>query len=980
MYSKPGLSGFALGSMAVSSTLFAADGPAPPAAPEPAELQEVVVTGIRASLQKSMEIKEQSVGVVDAISAEDIGQFPDASIGEAIARIPGATVNRGTPQTMTSAGAGTSTGSVSGITIRGFGTTFNESLVQGRQIASGLGQSFDFSALGSQWVSEVDVLKTPDFSLSSGDVGATINIKFPNPLDHPGLQARAYVSTTDYENDGGFRPAGGVLFSDTFFDDTFGILIDGDYTDRHITTHHLDIVGYVGTYLTCNQFATRPASCPPIPAAGATDATATFPSWAIQDMAMYLERATERRKDGRVAIQWHPTDALLITLDDNYSSFDQKIDRFQYSTWFNTGALTNVVQDGNGTVTDFTTGPNPADFNSFVADTYITTNTPGLNVKWDATDHLSAELDADQSMSKLNPNHTYTDIDVDTGYGPSATGGTNGYVGGVHVGGSKDVPYWTSYGPNSNPATPTPGNFLGTNPFILGSHVFPIQEQINTDKINQARFSVTWHTDTTAVKAGFQWVSDSFRAREYDTFDFTGSNGFWQLWSGYGSPSNNPTGLPLPPGLFTPVNLSNFIPGFNGNANLPPGLLMYDPYAVANYLKNQPINPGFTPTNGYGPYVPGALPTLGLNYSAIQEVDRKNYSPFVTGERTFKLGDMKLKANLALRYQKTDVTVGGYSQPLNSLGLTAGDHTAYQFSLGAPMHTVVNNSYHYLLPSLDLNLNVLPNLKVRFDASRTETAAPNNAIIPNTTYGGRVNSLNGTTGNANLLPYLSTSFDLGAEWYYASNDYVSVDLFRKHVTQFPVQGVQFVTLPNVIDPSPFSTTFGQPVTFALTRNVNGEAANVTGVELIWQQMLGWGFGFQVNGTYAHNGAPYDPNNIELGQNQFALPGVGNSANFIGFYQNHGFEARLAVQWQGEQFLQFGQEQNQSKFGSEPTFLESSTQVDFSTSYAVDNHFSVFFEALNLANAEYHTRGRFSNQLLNAVDYGRSYTIGVRAKL
>lgn len=981
-----GIPGLALGALTFNGSALAADaGPTPASNTTDNEaLQEIVVTGIRASLQRAMDIKEKSVGVVDAISAEDIGQFPDASIGEAIARIPGVTVDRGTPTNMTANGAGTSTGSVTGITVRGFGSSFNEPLVNSRQIATGLGQGFDFSALGSQWVGEVDVLKTPDFSLSSGAVGATINIKFPNPLDHPGLQARGYVSTTDYENDGGFRPAGGVLFSDTFFDDTVGILVDGDYSDHHVTAHHLDIVGYVGTHLSCGQFATRPASCGAAPAPGGTDATATFPSWAPQDMAMYLERGIERRKDGRVALQWRPADNVLITLDDNFSSFEQKFDRFQFSTWFNTGSMSNVVTDTNGTVTDFTAGPNPTDFNSFVADTYITTNTPGINVKWDLTDHFVAELDADQSYSKLNPNHTYSDIDVDTGYGPAVTTGTNGYVGGVHIGGSNDVPYWTAVGPNTNAATnPRSANFFGTNPFIIGSHVLPIQEQINTDKVNQARLVATWHTDATTVKAGFQWLDDTFNSKEYDTFDFSGSNGFWQLWSGYGPASNNPGGQRLPPSMFTPVNLSNFIPGFNGNSNLPPGLVMYNPYTVANYLANQPINPGFSPANGFAPYVPGALPTLGLSPSTVSLVQRKNYAPFVQGEQNFDLpGDMKLKANVGLRYQKTDVTVGGLAAPLESLGLQPLDHTAYLFTLGAPTFTEVSQSYHYFLPSLDLNLRVLPNLKVRLDASRTETAAPMvtagvSDLAPSTSYGGRVNSLNGSGGNPKLLPYLSNNFDLGAEWYYASNDYVSVDGFRKHVTQFPVQGVSLVTLPNVIDPSPDSTNFNKPATFAITSYVNGQAANVTGVELTWQHMIGWGFGFQVNGTYVHTDKGYDPGKLS---NQFALPGVGNSANFIGFYQDHGFQARLAVQWQGEQFLQFGQEQNQSQFGSEPTFLESSTEVDFSSTYDVNSHLSVFFEALNLSDAEYHTRGRFSNQLLNVVDYGRSFTIGVRAKL
>src|SRR6476620_10606394 len=94
---KPGLAGFVLGSITLSGTLFAAqpaDTPPAPAPSDPSDLQEVVVTGIRASLQKSWDIKRESVGVVDAISAEDIGKFPDSNMATAMARIPGVTVSR----------------------------------------------------------------------------------------------------------------------------------------------------------------------------------------------------------------------------------------------------------------------------------------------------------------------------------------------------------------------------------------------------------------------------------------------------------------------------------------------------------------------------------------------------------------------------------------------------------------------------------------------------------------------------------------------------------------------------------------------------------------------------------------------------------------------------------------------------------------------------------------------------------------------
>ena len=97
---------------------------------------------------------------------------------------------------------------------------------------------------------------------------------------------------------------------------------------------------------------------------------------------MYLERTDSRRKDGRVALQWRPSDTVLVTLDDNYSSDERVTNRWQYSTWFGCfpAGCTNVTQDANGTITNFyptaSTGA-PTDFNATANRTYITTNTPG---------------------------------------------------------------------------------------------------------------------------------------------------------------------------------------------------------------------------------------------------------------------------------------------------------------------------------------------------------------------------------------------------------------------------------------------------------------------------------------------------------------------------------------------------------------------------------------------------------------------------
>ncbi|MGH9644713.1 MAG: TonB-dependent receptor plug domain-containing protein, partial [Terriglobales bacterium] len=224
---------------AISAPSFAQDtaAAAPTATSDTGELQEVVVTGLRASLEKSMDIKKDAVGVVDAISSEDIGKFPDSSLAEAIQRIPGISVSRGTSSM---GGVPGSNGDATEITVRGFGPTFNETLYDGRPVASGIGnRGFDFSSVDADFVGEVDVLKTPESTLSSGAIGATINIKYPKPFDHPGMQLSATGSST-YSPGNSATPNGGLLFSDTMADDRFGVLADVYYSDHKNDANHIN--------------------------------------------------------------------------------------------------------------------------------------------------------------------------------------------------------------------------------------------------------------------------------------------------------------------------------------------------------------------------------------------------------------------------------------------------------------------------------------------------------------------------------------------------------------------------------------------------------------------------------------------------------------------------------------------------------------------------------------------------------------------
>src|SRR6185312_13330160 len=138
-----------------------------------------------------------------------------------------------------------------------------------------------------------------------------------------------------------------------------------------------------------------------------------------------------------------------------------------------------------------------------------------------------------------------------------------------------------------------------------------------------------------------------------------------------------------------------------------------------------------------------------------------------------------------------------------------------------------------------------------------------------------------------------------------------------------------------------------------------------------------GFGLQANGTVVGTDKPYNPHNLILGG--FAITGLSDSANFVGFYEKYGFMARVAINWQDGYLNGFGQLQNGSNFGTEPTFVNGSWDIDFSTSYDITEQVNIYAEAMNLTDATYSTHGRYGNQVLDVVDYGRRFIMGVHYK-
>ncbi|HBK15439.1 MAG TPA: TonB-dependent receptor, partial [Erythrobacter sp.] len=292
----------------------------------------IIVSGIRASLQDAINIKRDAVGVVDAISAEDIGKFPDTNLAESLQRITGVSIDR-------------ESGEGSKVTVRGFGPDFNLVILNGRQMpASGLGscceapasRSFDFANLASEGIAGVEVYKSGRATLPSGGIGSVINIKTPRPLDRPGFQGSIGVKgVIDHTfDDTEITPEISGIVSKTFADDTFGILLSGSYQRRKASLAQFNAgwrEGYLGS--DSSSWGSLPTTGGVENRPGPDDIYQT-----PQNAGYDFTNIDRERINGQAVLQFRPSDQLTATVDYTFSQNTIDAETNSIGVWFNHGA------------------------------------------------------------------------------------------------------------------------------------------------------------------------------------------------------------------------------------------------------------------------------------------------------------------------------------------------------------------------------------------------------------------------------------------------------------------------------------------------------------------------------------------------------------------------------------------------------------------------------------------------------------------
>ena len=289
------------------------------ATPDP-EDADIVVTGIRSSLQGALNAKRNAPQVLDAISAEDIGKFPDKNVGEALQRVTGVQLTR-------------SDGEGSGVTIRGADPSLNRVEINGTTALSttvGGGRDVDFRDLPSEFVNRLEVVKSATADMTEGGVGGTVRIITRRPFDNGGKPYLAgsaqaiYADIADHMD-----PRIAIIGSDTFADGTLGILVSGTFENRNVESHQARTTGWV-------QLKDADGDLYDLNDDGVGDFFPDIPRYVIN-------RLETRRYALNGILEWQPSDNLKAYLEGNWTRSNQSVT----SQYLQTGTSGGIVDTEN---------------------------------------------------------------------------------------------------------------------------------------------------------------------------------------------------------------------------------------------------------------------------------------------------------------------------------------------------------------------------------------------------------------------------------------------------------------------------------------------------------------------------------------------------------------------------------------------------------------------------------------------------------
>ena len=877
----------------------------------PAARESVTVTGIRVSVEKSLETKRASDSVVEVVTAEDIGKMPDKNIADAVSRVPGVTIS-------SQAGGSGGFDENDRVSMRGTNPSLTQTLINGHPVSSGdwfvldqvtaVGRSVSFSLLPSELVSQVIIRKSATADLVEGGVAGAVDIITRKPLQFTkqvtmeGAAGGVYADLpkkTDAQVNG--------LINWKNDANTMGVMLQGFYEKRHLRRDGQEILGY--TTISSAIAAAQPAL------------TGVQMPQLIGSALFEQER---ERKGGLIDVQVKPMNELELDL----SAFTSRMDATNYNRnwmmWGNningSGLVPTSYTVRNGTLTSATWSGPPAVYGIvdeiYRPGAFSETNFVNLDAKYKLSDRLTLSGKIGNTTGKgETPKHAVFEGNV------TATG----------------VSY-TMHGVGS----PVDVAFSGVNPAVFTgttlNWIFGASPAKSDDKENYGQVDGEWAFDrgwANALKFGARWADHT-----RETTNIAQGPNFAAATDPF-----NPANFPAWSGQTYPSNFGDRL----GGGNFPRQVWQIDP---------------------------GVLERWGDIYSNRDPKVRENWAgEFALKEKVSAAYVMATfdgpgwSGNAGVRFVRTEerVTVN-VAIPGSVCGVLApcpqvpGAITTSAF--GSFYKKVVSNDYNDVLPSANFKLDLGNNMVGRLAAART-MARPDYSAL-----GGSIaaddTTRTGNGGNPNLKPIRSTNLDATWEWYFAPRALVSAGLFYMDLTNYVAYGTYQTTLLNIRD-----NTFQ---TYTITAPTNSKG-RIQGVELAWQQPIGWGFGAEANYTYADAKEKKSCASGDIACIQATSDLVGaskNTYNVGAYYEDRGFSARISYTYRSAFFVGLDR--------SSPQYQDDTGTLAASIGYQLTPNVSLQFDGLNLNDPVLKYYGANKDQPRAFYANGRQYYFGVRIKL
>ncbi|WP_273670089.1 TonB-dependent receptor [Janthinobacterium fluminis] len=759
-------------------------------------IQEVVVTGIRASLQQSLNQKRNSDSVVDVVTAEDIGKLPDKNVADAVQRVPGVNIS-------SASGGDGGFSENDRVSIRGTSPSLTQTLINGHAVGTGdwfvsdqvgtVGRSVSFALLPAEIVSRVTVQKSAQADQVEGGVAGAVNIETRKPLAFKqALTAELALQAIYADLPGRTDPQISGLVNWKNEANSLGVLLQLFSQTRHERRDGQEFFGYT-------------------PIAAGSPAALAYPELAgvlaPQGVNAALFEQTRKRRGGSIDVQLKPNADLMLDIN----GFISKLDAANYNRSFysqpaanlnavdaagkQVGSVPSQYLVRNNTLVSavFPAAPAGAAYNAQLAPALVDQiYRPGSSSSTAYVD-VNGSYRANERL-RLSGSAGYTrgigETPVDLGYS-AALGGTG-----------------VSYQMN------------GLSPARLS---FP---GLDVSKFGNAVSAAGWGSNVKTL--------DTERYAQADA-ELSIGNGIWELAKAglrYAAHHRN---------VAWPENRS--CPRCDGSAAAP--LPVWD---GSTYPANYGSSLGGGPLGRYWQLSPAAVLAWAnqydnsggpnsRNWPAELDVREKNMAAYAM----VNLAGEQWRGNVGVRVVRTRQTT--------LTNVPGGPHPIGQNNVVGPYTpTVAEHSYTDVLPSANFKFDLSKTLVARVAVAKTMARADYSALVGAVNLNDQV--LTGSGGNPDLKPVRSTNYDATLEWYFAPKALLSVGAFYMDMKSYVTFGTASVVY--------YNNTFKKSNTYAIQSPTNIAAKN-KGVELGYQQGLWGGFGVVGNYTYtdgkAADGSP-----------------------------------------------------------------------------------------------------------------------------